>query len=300
MAESYPVGELIQFWRYSLQARNLSEKTISLYVEAAQQLVDWLESEGHPTEPDQIGQRHLNAFIMHLLDTRSDSTANSRYRSLRQFWKWMDAEGDIIASDPFDKMSPPKIGEVVVPVVELDHVRKLLATCKGTDFESRRDYTMFTMLLDTGARLAELAGMKVDHIDMRFEVVVVKGKGDRDRALPLSPKMLEQLGRYLRARGRHKSADSDWLWLGKRGRLSSSGIAQALKRRADEAGIPHITPHQFRHTFAHQFLAAGGNEGDLMLLAGWKSRQMVDRYGASAKAERARKAHRQYSPLNEL
>ena len=101
MAESYPLGELIQFWRYSLQARNLSEKTISLYVEAAQQVVDWLESEGRPTEPNQIGQRHLNAFIMHLLDTRSDSTANSRYRSLRQFWKWMDAEGDIIDSAPF-------------------------------------------------------------------------------------------------------------------------------------------------------------------------------------------------------
>ena len=131
----------------------------------------------------------------------------------------MDAEGDIIDRDPFEKMSPPKIGEAVVPVVELEHLRKLLATCKGTDFESRRDYTMFSMLLDTGARLSELAGMKVNDIDMRFEVVVVKGKGDRNRALPLSPKMLEQLGRYLRARGRHKAASSEWLWLGKRGRL---------------------------------------------------------------------------------
>jgi site-specific recombinase XerC len=126
-------------------------------------------------------------------------------------------------------------------VVELDHLRRLLKTCDGTDFESRRDCTMFSILLDTGARLSELAGMKLDDIDMRLEVVVVKGKGDRDRALPLSPRMLEILGRYLRVRGRHKAADSPWLWLGKRGRLSS-GIAQALKRRAEEAVIPHITP----------------------------------------------------------
>lgn len=300
MPESYPLTELIRFWQYSLQARNLSERTITLYTEAAHQFVAFLETDGLSTDPKQIGQRELNAFTTHLLETRSDSTANSRYRSLRQFWKWMDAEGDIIDRDPFEKMSPPKIGEAVVPVIELDHLRRLFKTCEGTDFESRRDFTMFSMLLDTGARLSELAGMKLDDIDMRFEVVVVKGKGDRDRALPLSPRMLEILGRYIRARGRHKGADGAWLWLGKRGRLSSSGIAQALRRRAEEAGIPHITPHQFRHTFAHQFLSSGGSEGDLMLLAGWKSRQMVDRYGASAKSERARKAHRQHSPLGLL
>lgn len=159
---------------------------------------------------------------------------------------------------------------------------------------------MFSMLLDIGSRPSELAGMKVDHIDMRFEVVVVKGRvigiahsrcrrrcsstlvGISEREVATRPPRANCSG----------SASG--------GRLSSSGIAQALTRRADEPGIPHITPRQFRHTFAHQFLASGGNEGDLMLLAGWKSRQMVDRYGASAKAERAREAHRQHSPLNDL
>jgi integrase len=64
-----------------------------------------------------------------------------------------------------------------------------------------------------------------------------------------------------------------------------------MERRGIQAGIPGLHPHQLRHTFAHEYLAEGGNEGDLMMLAGWKSRQMLGRYGASAAAQRARDAY---------
>jgi hypothetical protein len=63
------------------------------------------------------------------------------------------------------------------------------------------------------------------------------------------------------------------------------GLVRMLERRGREAGLPRLHPHQFRHTFAHQWLAEGGGETDLMRLAGWKSRAMLQRYGASA-AER--------------
>ena len=79
------------------------------------------------------------------------------------------------------------------------------------------------------------------------------------------------------------------------GALSVDGVDAMLKRRGAEAGIANLHPHAFRHTWAHAFRAAGGNEGDLMLLGGWRNRAMLDRYGKAAAADRAADAYRRLS-----
>ena len=287
------------------QHRPFQEETILAYSNAALALSMWMEEVGLEVDFTACDTAVLNRFFRAFYESHSQGGTNTKQRNLRHLFTWLEATYG--HPHPYTsalvRFAPVK-GRP--STLSGDFIRDLLEVTgggKARDFWNARDHAMIRMLTE-GVRRAELvqvglADLPVDLIATPYvRVVPLKGARAEDsgRIVPLTPETTRAIVMYLRARRSHAKADlSPALWLGTRNRgpMTGSGAYRMIKTRAEQAGYdPTAYPHMFRHTFAHDWLLGGGEEGDLMRLMGWKDRSMLDRYAADMQVQRAIEAKR--------
>lgn len=301
-SSSPPISELAAAFDRSLRAAKKAVRTRTLYKQSIRFFCDWLADQNRPLTLDQLTRRAISDWLADLSERVDVETVRTRHRGIRRFSRWLVAEGEL-DTPPTEGVEMAAAPEKDVRVFSDDEIAAMLKACavprsrsSGFDrhtFDGRRDEVILRMLLDCGLRVAELTNIDLDHLDLDQEVVYVVGKGNRPRAVPFGARTGQALDRYLRQRAIHpKARTTSRLLLGQRGAISTDGIRWRLELVGRDSGVPGVHPHAFRHTFAHRWLAAEGQERDLMRLAGWRSDAMLQVYARTTAVARAHAAHR--------
>jgi site-specific recombinase XerD len=284
---SLDLTAMLGSWELALTAERKSAGTIRLYTTGVRIFLRWCESTGTPA---QLTKVNVQGFLADLLATGSEaSTAVARLLALKRFSAWLTSEGEQ-DSDPLLGIRRPQVDRKVTQALSDDDVKLLLKACAGKAFVDRRDEAIVRLMVETGMRAGEVIGLMTADVDLRRGLVTVhRGKGGKGRVAPISAQTVAGLDRYLRMRRHHRLADdSGPLWVGGGGKtFGYHALDKTLKRRAEMAGIKGFHAHLLRHTAATRWLARGGSEGGLMAIAGWSSREMIDRYTGASASERA-------------
>jgi site-specific recombinase XerD len=295
------IEELSRSFKRDLRSEGKAALTIASYMRTVTKFCRWLESHGIAPTLDSFTKATVQQFLFDMEDSGAKPSSRATWFAvLHKLGSWL-VEEEYLRDHPMAKLHQPKADPPVVPVLKPAELAKLMTACTKTPaggapgFAERRDEALLRLMADTGCRVSEIASLRLDDLDLEDDVIAVMGKGSRPRVCPFGARTGKALDRYLRLRRQRDDAGSPFLFLGQRGRLTPDGINDVLDKRAKQAGLGHVHAHQLRHSFSHNFLAAGGSEGDLMRLNGWKSREMLARYGAALGTERAHDAHRRLS-----
>lgn len=247
--------------RHLKTERAVSVHTLSNYQRDLDRYLEWLDVKA-------LGDVTATDIEDHLVFLRKDlnlaaSSAARALAAIRGLHSFAHADGRL----PFDvaaDVPTPSQGSSIPKALSLAQVEALLNAVPAGDGASQiniRDRALLEMLYSTGARITELLDLDVDDLDREQRMLLVRGKGGKERIVPLGRPALEAVERYLvRARPSLNKKGSPALFLNNRGaRLGRQSGFKIVAQAADAAGLQHVSPHSLRHSFATHLLEGGAD-----------------------------------------
>ncbi|MBK4138771.1 site-specific tyrosine recombinase XerD [Corynebacterium macginleyi] len=268
-----PAEEVAQNWLNHLAVeRGVSAHTVSNYRRDIHRYMDWLADNG-VQDLRQVTRPMVEAYLKYLRQAMAVSSANRALVVARGLHKFAVAEGEV-DSDVAGEVRPPSTGQHLPETLSVDEVTQLIESTATETPVDLRDRALLEVLYGTGARISEVISLTVDDAATAADVLVLHGKGNKERLVPLGSHARQAIDAYLvRSRpvlGKGKTAA---LFLNTRGgALSRQSAWSIIKNAAQRSQIDKsISPHTLRHSFATHLLEGGADVRTVQELLGHSS-----------------------------
>lgn len=238
-----------------------------------------------PREILAAGVEDLRAWLF-ALGGEAASTQR-RIASVRSFFRWAQREG-LVEDSPAERLRVPRVKRKLPRVLEIDEASRVVEAP-----ESPRDRAILELFYGSGLRVSEIAALDIDDIDLRGQTVRVrKGKGGKDRLVPLGAASAEALAGWISPRGTAPGA----LFTNRvGGRLSTRGLYDLVRRHGLAVDLPDLHPHALRHTFATHLLQEGADVRSIQEMLGHAALSTTQRY-AQLDVPTLQRAYREAHP----
>ncbi|MEE4176257.1 MAG: site-specific tyrosine recombinase XerD [Bacteroides sp.] len=252
------------FESYLQLERSLSSNSVAAYLRDLGKLTDFLNTHHPVLKPQDVTINHLSAFMNWVGSQQASSGSQARILSgVRAFFKYLLVE-DIISVNPAKTLETPRIERKLPSVLSNQEIEDILNAIDLSKPEGPRNKAIIETLYGSGLRVSELVNLKISDINFQEEYLLVTGKGDKQRLVPIGLEALKFIRIYLdssRLQTMPKKGHEDIVFLNKRGgRLSRNMIFHIIKSLCREAGIhKNVSPHTLRHSFATHLVEGGAD-----------------------------------------
>lgn len=277
----YDESELLKdFGSYLNLERGMSQNTLQAYTSDVLHLMEYLEENGKTmtdTEEDD-----LHGFLCTLRDLGIGARSQARMISgIKSWFKFLKLSG-VIEKNPTDLLESPRLGKHLPEVLSTEEIDRMISMLPDDKEESLRNHAIIETLYGSGLRVSELTDIRLSRLSLDDSCLIVEGKGNKQRIVPVSPVASELIQEYLpqRASLKIRQDSSDILFLNRRGaKMTRVMVFYIIRDLAAAAGIAKtVSPHTLRHSFATHLLEGGASLRVIQELLGHESLETTEIY----------------------